>query len=51
MYLDAVAADAVKVGEAEMSVGAKVSELVASNISDLPCRNGKSVMSPGRRPR
>ena len=45
-----VDADPGKADEAVMSEGAKVSEQVASRISDLHCRNGKTVMPSGRRP-
>ena len=36
--------------EAVMSERAKVSEQVASRISDLDCWNGETVMPAGRRP-
>ena len=46
----AVDDDPGKADEAVMSEGANLSEQVASHISDLPCRNGKTVMSSGRQP-
>ena len=45
----AAAADPGKADEVVMSEGARASEQVAALISDLPCRNGKTVMPSGRR--
>ena len=50
MFLAAVAADQGNADEAVMSEGGKVSEQLASEISELSCRNGKIVMPSGRRP-
>ena len=44
-----VAADSGKADEAVMSERVKVSEQVASRISDLHCWNEKTVMPAGRR--
>ena len=43
------AADQKKADEAVMSQGAKVSEQVATPVSNLICRNGKTVMPSSRR--